>query len=244
MLSLLSIVLLVAFPVGVNLVPGGALTFYVHDGDLNTSHRGIDEISTAGLLEFTINGTPISGPSKIVETGVNSGVFVGKIIVPTSVNGKHLKQGDTLVIKYNDASDDSGSFKTISRSISIARASTDLDISPNKIRIGQTFQIKIYDPDFNFDSKKADSIPLRLVEFRSSNGIKTNLADDAFNANPKSLRETGDSTDLFVVTVTMPKEIDGKRIKIGSTAEIRFTDTTSPSGTPEILMKAIRIGLN
>jgi hypothetical protein len=59
-------------------------------------------IPTAGLLEFTINGALISGPSKIIETSGNSEVFVGKISMPTSVNGKHLKQGDTLVIKYND----------------------------------------------------------------------------------------------------------------------------------------------
>ncbi len=243
MLPLLSIALLVAFPGGVSLVPGGALTFYVHDDDLNISHRGIDEILTAGLLEFTINGIPITGPTKIIETNVNSGVFVGKISIPTSVNGKYLKQGDTLIIKYNDESDTSGNPITVSRSISIGKASTDFDTSPGKIRIGQTFQIKIYDPDFNFDSKEADNIPLRLVEFISSNGIRTTLADDAFNAKPKSFRETGDNTNLFVVTVKMPKEIDGKRIKIGSTAELRFTDTTSLSDTTEILKKTIRIGL-
>jgi hypothetical protein len=243
MLPLLSIALLVAFPGGASLVPGGSLTFYIHDDDLNTSHRGIDEISTAGLLEFTINGATISGPSKIIETSVDSGVFVGKISIPTSVNGKHLKQGDTLVIKYNDESDASGNPKTVSRSISIAKASTDFDTSSSKIRIGQTFQIKIYDPDFNFDSREADNIPLSLIEFRASNGIRTTLADDAFNAKPKSLRETGDNTNFFVVTVKMPKEIDGKRLKIGSAAELRFTDTTSPSGTSEILKKTIRIGL-
>jgi hypothetical protein len=243
MLPFLSIALLVAFPGGVSLVPGGSLTFYVYDDDLNTNHRGIDEISTAGLLEFIINGAEISGPSKIIETSVDSGVFVGKINIPTSVSGKHLKQGDTLIIKYNDESDASGNPKIVSRSISIAKANTDFDTSSSKIRIGQIFQIKIYDPDFNFDSREVDNIPLRLIEFRASNGIRTTLADDVFNAKPKSLRETGDNTNLFVVTVKMPKEIDGKRLKIGSTAELRFTDTTSSSGTSEILMKTVRIGL-
>jgi hypothetical protein len=41
----------------------------------------------------------------------------------------------------------------------------------------------------------------------------------------------------------MPKEIDGKRVKIGSTAQLKFTDTTSPSGTTEILKTNIKIGL-
>jgi hypothetical protein len=185
----------------------------------------------------------ISGPSKLVETGNNSGVFVGKIDIPTSVNGRQLKQGDTLVITYNDESDASGNPQTVSRSISISKASTDFSPSSKNIRIGQIFQIRIYDPDFNLDSREADNISLSLIEFRTSNGIRTTLANEAFDAKPSSLRETGDNTNFFVVTLKMPKEIDGKRLKIGSSAQLRFTDTTSPSGTTEILKTNIRIGL-
>jgi hypothetical protein len=110
------------------------------------------------------------------------------------------------------------------------------------VRIGQKFQVKIYDPDFNLDSREADNIPLNLVEFRGSNGIRTTLANKVFDAQTPALRETGDNTNLFVVTIKIPKEIDGKRLKIGSTAQLRLTDTTSPAGTIETIKMNIRIG--
>jgi hypothetical protein len=243
MLPLIGIVLMVTFPGGANLVPGGTITFYVHDDDLNTSHRGIDEISTAGLLEFTISGIPILGPSRIVETDNDSGVFVGKVNIPTMINGRELRQGDVLVIKYNDQSDASGNQQTVSKSLAAEKYNTNLSTSAKNIRIGQTFQVRIYDPDFNSDSRTADNIPLSLIEFKAANGIRTSLANKAFDAKTTSLRETGDNTNVFVVSLKMPKEIDGKRLKIGSTAQLKFTDTTSPSGTSEILRTNIKIGL-
>lgn len=40
----------------------------------------------------------------------------------------------------------------------------------------------------------------------------------------------------------MPREIDGKTIKIGSTVEFRFTDTSSASSTAEIVKTTLRVG--
>jgi len=40
----------------------------------------------------------------------------------------------------------------------------------------------------------------------------------------------------------MLREIDGKTIKIGSTVEFRFTDTSSASSTSEIIKIALRVG--
>ncbi|WP_268542142.1 hypothetical protein [Candidatus Nitrosotenuis cloacae] len=231
-----------AVTMGGNLVPGGIMTFYVHDDDLNTSHRGIDEVSTAGLLTFTLGGVSISGPSKIVETGVNSGVFVGKIDIPTTINGRDLRQGDTLVIRYNDASDHSGNAESTSRSVTVAKTETSLDTSAKNVRPGQTFQLRIYSPNYNMDSRNADNIPLSSFEFKASNGIKTTLANKAFDATTTSLRETGDNTNMFVATIKIPKAIDGKTLKIGSTAEIKFRDSTGPSMTTETLKMKIKIG--
>lgn len=243
MLPLLGIALVIAFPAGAAMNPGGILSFYVYDDDLNTSHRGINQVSTSGLLEFTINGIPIQGPSIITETSQDSGIFVGRLNIPSTINGRSLQQGDTLVIKYNDASDYSGNPTTISKSIAVTKHNTSFSTSAKNIRIGQTFQVKIYDPDFNLDSRKVDNIPLRLIEFRTEGGIRATLNNEAFDARATSLRETGKNTNMFVVTVKMPKEIDGDRLKIGASAQLRFTDTTTPSRTSEILKTDIRIGL-
>ncbi|MBM3905279.1 MAG: hypothetical protein FJ354_01150 [Thaumarchaeota archaeon] len=243
MIQLIGIFLTVMLQASTVLVPGGTVTFFLHDDDLNKSHRGIDEVSTLGLLEFKLAGTSISGPSKIVETGVNSGVFLGKVSIPTTINGRDITQGDVLVITYNDESDASGNSQTISKSIKAKKSTASLETSQKNIRIGQTFQVRIYDPDFNLDSRAADNISLSLIEFRGENGIRTTLRNSAFEAKTSALRETGDNTNQFIVTLKMPKEIDGKIVKIGSTAQLKFTDNTSPSGTTEKLKINIRIGL-
>ncbi|MFY9300518.1 MAG: hypothetical protein WAO91_04955 [Candidatus Nitrosotenuis sp.] len=243
MIPIIGIFLAITIQATSGLAPGSSVTFYVYDDDLNTSHRGIDEISTAGLLEFTLGGVPISGPSKIVETGNNSGVFVGRVEIPQTINGRPVQQGDTLLIKYNDQSDYSGNKKTVTKSATVKNTRTVFETSAKNIRIGQTFQVRIYDPDFNLDSRRADNIPLSLIEFRGSNGIRTTLANAAFDSQTSTLRETGDNTNTFAVSIKMPKEIDGKRLKIGSTAQLKFTDTTSGSGTTETLKTNIKIGL-
>lgn len=243
MLPLLGIALVIAFPAGAGINPGGILSFYIYDDDLNVSQRGIDQVLTSGLLEFTINGIPIQGPSKITETSQDSGIFVGRLNIPSTINGRPLQQGDTLVIEYSDESDYSGNPTTISKSIAVTKHSTSFSTSAKNIRIGQTFQVRIYDPDFNLDSRNVDSIPTRLIEFRTENGIRATLDNEAFDARTTSLRETGKNTNTFIVTVKMPKEIDGDRLKIGAPAQLRFTDTTTPSRTSEILKTDIRIGL-
>jgi hypothetical protein len=243
MIPLIGIFLAITIQATSGVAPGSSMTFYVHDDDLNTNHRGIDEISTAGLLEITLGGVAIPGPSKITETDNNSGVFVGRVEIPDTINGRPVTQGDTLLIRYNDQSDYSGNKKSVTKSTSIKNTKTSFDTSSKNIRIGQTFQVRIYDPDFNLDSRKADNIPLSLIEFRGSNGIRTTLSNAVFDAHTSSLRETGDNTNMFVVSIKMPKEIDGKRLKIGSTAQLKFTDTTSGSGTTETLKTNIRVGL-
>ncbi|NHI03077.1 hypothetical protein DYY67_0198 [Candidatus Nitrosotalea sp. TS] len=45
--------------------PGAVLSFYINDENLVTDHRGVMTLSTAGLVDFTIDGTPISGPSSM-----------------------------------------------------------------------------------------------------------------------------------------------------------------------------------
>ena len=59
-------------PEEIQVVPasaGSVINFYITDDDLNLAHSGIETVSTVGLLEFTINGIPIDGPSSMIETG-------------------------------------------------------------------------------------------------------------------------------------------------------------------------------
>lgn len=220
---------------------GSMLNLYLTDNDLNTSHNGIDIVSTTGLLEFTINGIPIEGPDTMKEVSVNSGTFFMQLNIPTIVNGRSVDRGDVLLIKYNDQSNSVGQTKTVTKSLVLSKILSTISTSAKNVRIGERFLLQLYEPDWNLDSKNPDTIPLDLIKFRA-NGIKTTLANSAFDASTHGLRETGPNTDLFAVNIEIPRKIDSRTIQIGSTVEFRFTDTSSAASTSEIIKTTLRIG--
>lgn len=219
---------------------GSLLGLYLTDNDLNTSHNGIDIVSTTGLLEFTINDIPIEGPNTMKEVSVNSGTFFIQLNIPTMINGKSVERGDVLLIKYNDQSDSAGKVKTITKSFVLSKTLSTISTSAKNVRIGEKFLLQLYEPDWNLDSENPDTIPLDLIKFRA-NGIKTTLANSVFDTSTHGLRETGPNTNLFVVDIDIPRKINNRTIQIGSTVEFRFTDTSSASATSEIVKIILRI---
>jgi hypothetical protein len=210
-------------------VPGTILTFYITDENIVTSHRAVMTIPTAGLVDFTINGVPVSGPGEMVETGIDTGTFQVQLTLPDSVNGKPLANGDVVTMTYHQAADYSGNPTTQTQSKVLTSApSSPVTSSSSNIRPGSYFTLRIYAPDYNLDSFTPDDIPLSMIEFHDG-GIQTTLADSAFQTNPYSLRETGPNTNIFEVSVKLPKEVNGFPIELGSTIEFRFNDNAFPS---------------
>lgn len=229
MKSLLITLLLISFPAScaVPASPGTVLTFYITDSNLNTSHRGIDVVQTAGLVEFTINGVPIDVPSTMTETAVDSGVFFIQLTIHATINGKPLQDGDVVVLTYHQRADYSGNPRTITQSVVLSKTSApQLSLSTPSVRIGQDFLLKIYGPNWNLDSRKPDIIPLNLVEFHDG-GFKTTLANPAFQVSTFGLRETGPDTNLFYANLKIPRQIDGHTLEMGSVVEFSFTDPLS-----------------
>jgi len=209
--------------------PGTVLTFYVTDSNLSTDHRAVMTISTDGLVDFTINGVPVSGPGAMVETGIDSGVFQLYFTLPDSVDGKPLKSGDVVVMTYHQKADYSGNPTDLTQSKVLSSApSSPVASSSSNVRIGQYFKLHIYAPNYNLDSQTPDDIPLDMIEFHMG-GVQTTLADSAFQANPYTLRETGPNTDTFEVTIKIPKSVGGFPVEMGSTLEFRFADPSLPS---------------
>ena len=234
--------LLISFPssYAVPASPGTVLTFYITDDNLNTSHRGIDAIPTAGLVEFTINGTPIPGPSEMTETAVNSAMFSLKLTLPATVNGRPLQDGDVVVLTYHQRADYSGNPRTITQSVVLSQSSTSqLSSSTPSVRIGQDFLLRVNAPNWNLDSSKPDIIPMNLVEFRDG-GFKTTLANPAFQVSTFGLRETGPNTNLFYANLKIPRQIDGHTLELGSVVEFSFTDPISQD--PQETIIQLRIG--
>lgn len=218
------------------------VNFYITDQDLNLAHRGVEVIPTEGLFEFTINGIPISGPKNMIETGPDTGQFYIKLELPDTINGRPLSQEDVVLIKYLDEFDYSGEKRVLIKSIPLSKTFASIELSGGGSRIGHAFTVRIYEPDANLDSKNEDKISLSKLEFRGEGGLRTTLSNPKFDSNRGYLVETGPNTSTFEVIIKIPREIDGKTIHIGDTYEIRYIDTSTPSGTSEKIILKGRIG--
>lgn len=210
-------------------VPGTIITFYITDDNINTEHKTAMHVSTAGLVDFTINGVSVSGPSEMVETGIDTGVFQVQFTLPSSVNGQPLKDGDVVLMTYHQQADYSGNPTTVTQSrVLTLTPPSPVSSSASNARIGRDFTLSINAPNYNLDSFHPDDIPLSMIEFRIG-GLQTTLANPAFSVNTGALRETGPDTGIFQATFKIPKEVNGFPVELGSTIEFRFLDQNSPS---------------
>ena len=221
---------------------GSIINFYITDDDLNLAHSGIETVSTAGLLEFTINGVTITGPSSMIETGPDTGKFYVKLQLPDKVNGKPLSQNDIVLMKYLDASDHSGNKQVLVKSVPLTKSFAKVQTVGGGSRIGHEFTVRIYEPDANLDSQDVDRISLSQLEYKGEGGIRTTLANPVFDANSNYLIETGENTGIFEVEIEIPRQIDGKKVDIGDWYEIKYIDKTTPSNTNEDIVLKGRIG--
>ena len=221
---------------------GSVVNFYITDDDLNIAHSGVEIIETQGLLEFTINGIPVLGPERMIETGPDTGVFFAKLQLPDTINGRPINQDDIIEVRYLDESDVSGEPRILVKSVPLRNTYAQIQSSADKTRIGHEFVLRLYEPDANLDSKDVDRIPLNRLEYRGEGGIRITLNNPAFDANSSYLLETGDNTGVFEVTIKIPRILDGDVVHIGDWYEIRYIDTTTPSGTSEKIILKGKIG--
>ena len=229
----------------ISIVPastGSIVNFYITDDDLNLAHNGVETVSTDGLFEFTINGISIDGPSTMIETGPDTGRFYVKLELPDTINGIPLDQNDVVLIKYLDASDYSGNEQVITKSVPLTNSYAKVETSGGGSRIGHEFTVRIYEPDANLDSKDEDKISLSQFEYRGEGGIRTTLANPSFDANSAYMIETGPNTSTFEVKIEIPRRLDGKVVDIGDWYEIRYIDSSTPSGTDEKIVLKGKIG--
>ncbi len=223
---------------------GSIVNFYITDDDLNTSPNGVDIVDITNLLEFSINGVLIEGPQKMTETGFDTGQFYVKLQLPNSINGEPLSQDDIVEVKYLDESDAGGDPQTSSKSIPLSQtyAQVQTSNSEGKTRIGHEFTVRINEPDANLDSRDEDRIPLSKIEYRGEGGIRTTLSNPVFDANMSALRETGENTGVFEVTIKIPRTIDGDVVHIGDWYELRYVDVSTPSNSSEEIKLRGKIG--
>jgi len=219
------------------------VNFYITDDDLNIARNAPEVIPADGLFLFTINGVPIPGPDSIIETGPNTGQFYVRLELPDMIDGRPLNQNDVVRVTYLDKTDSSGEPRAVSDSFALSSTYAQVQSTVSDgTRIGHEFTLRVYEPDANMDSRDENKIPLGVLEFKSEGGIRTTLANPAFDARASHLVETGPNTGIFEVKMKIPRMIDGEVVHIGDWYEIIYVDSSTPSGTVEDIVLRGTIG--
>ncbi len=152
---------------------------------------------------------------------------------PTAKGSSYcILQGDVITVEYSDQTDASGSKRTTTDSAAFDLRIGALQSDQQSYIIGRDVLITLIDPDLNFDSKKAETLSLDLLEW-DSDDAKASMGNlggpitnngKVFDPQPVGLRETGDSTGIFQTTIEVPSEINKKPVDRGETIKITYTD--------------------
>ncbi len=173
----------------------------------------------------------------LVETSPESGVFeasfdLSYIDGPSSTDcpndGNCILQGDIITVQYNDTTDASGNPRTVTDSATFDLRNGALQTDKSVYVIGSDMIVTLIDPDLDLDSGTRETYTLDLIKWDSDAGTK-NLSEGIFDAEPGSLRETGPSTGIFQVVISVPKAIDNDRLERGEEIKLEYTDY-GPSG--------------
>ena len=195
----------------------------------------IAETSPAsGIFQFDITIKNTDGPesSKCPALGISS---QDRFDDSNEFSRHCILEGDVLLVEYTDPSDSSGNPRTVTSSATFSvlssaqpYGSSSEKISATKtIRIGHPLTLLLYDSNLNFDSDKAETYSLDLIQFESEN-IRTTLGplggvQSEFDPKPSGLRETGENTGIFYTVIEVPRTIDGKLVNVGEKIEFEYT---------------------
>lgn len=180
---------------------GESVTVKVEDPDLNVDSKVKDTTTYGGRGSLWITSTtdPLGFPIILVETDVNTGIFVGNFTLSLSEtippDVLKVSSGDYIYANYTDEKNAAGvenyavtaiaRFKTFTANVTLDRSFY------GPLHIGK---VTIYDPDENIDFKRPDIIPYteNIVT------VKSSWVGGTSGPWGITLVETGDNTNKFV----------------------------------------------
>ncbi len=174
----------------------------------------------SGVFEVSFNLYPKDGPS--------GSDCPSRTIADGTTSRTCILQGDILTVQYNDTTDASGNPRTVTDSATFDLRNGALQTDKSVYVIGSDMIVTLIDPDLDLDSGTRETYTLDLIKWDSDAGTK-NLSEGIFDAEPGSLRETGPSTGIFQVVISVPKAIDNDRLERGEEIKLEYTDY-GPSG--------------
>ncbi len=146
-----------------------------------------------------------------------------------------ILQGDILQVEYTDPADASGDTNTVTDSATFDLRNGVLQSDKSVYIIGSDMILTLIEPDLDLDNDQAETFDLDLIEW-DSDAATVSMGDAdgaaaAFDPEPTTFRETGDSTGIFQIVIEIPQSIDGtERLERGEEIVLEYTDW-GPSGS-------------
>ena len=139
-----------------------------------------------------------------------------------------ILRGDMLLVEYNDPTDASGNPAIATDSATFDMRNAVLQSDKSEYLVGTDMILTLIEPDFDLDSDQAEKYDLDLIEWDSDAATITmgdrggNAA--AFDPEPTTFRETGDSTGIFQTIIEIPESLDGNPLSRGEAIRLEYTD--------------------
>ncbi|BDQ30147.1 beta strand repeat-containing protein [Nitrosopumilus zosterae] len=180
----------------------------------------------------TDNYVPIDGTANNGNNG-----YVNRFDAAPSTGDYCILQGDILQVEYTDPADASGDPNTVTDSATFDLRNGVLQSDKSVYIIGSDMILTLIEPDLDLDNDQAETYDLDLIEWDSdaatlTMGNKGGSASNngaAFDPEPLSFRETGDSTGIFQIVIEIPNTLGGDNLERGEEIVLEYTDW-GPSG--------------
>ncbi|MCE9618138.1 MAG: hypothetical protein K8Q88_07260 [Nitrosarchaeum sp.] len=198
----------------------------------------------AGIFESDIVVRYTDGPastdcSSVTDTWTNldgAGTAETDRFDTAATTGDYcILQGDIIQVEYTDPADASGDVNTVTDSATFDLRNGVLQSDKSVYIIGSDMILTLIEPDFDLDNDQAETYDLDLIEWDSDAATVTmgdaDGAAAAFDPEPTTFRETGDSTGIFQIVIEIPEVIEGtERLERGEEIVLEYTDW-GPSGS-------------
>jgi hypothetical protein len=139
--------------------PGTKVNITLYDFDLNTNINLIESV----IIRIKTNTVPNGLQFLLIETGLSTGLFTGKVQVGGAVaptNYIAAAVGDLVQVVYIDAADASGNAASVIRTANVISEDPIMSYSQPYYNPGEVVTLTINDFDANLDPDLPDSVPV------------------------------------------------------------------------------------
>ena len=192
-------------------------------------------------LDFTIKHTDGPASATCPATTVfgnldGSGTAELDRFNTAAASGKEycVLQGDILTVEYLDNVDASGNKNTVTDSATFDLRNGVLQSDKSVYIIGGDMILTVIEPDWDRDNDSSETYDLDVIEWDSDAATgtmgdqitvgTTETSNGAFDPEPSSFRETGDSTGIFQIVIEIPSSLSGNLLERGEQIDLEYTD--------------------